>query len=52
MRSAGVASVVVAEALHELVVDEVDEVGSFAGVDVGRGEAERLGLGARRLRRR
>ncbi len=47
-----VGEVLVADALDELVVDEVDEVGSFAGVDVGRGEAERFGLGARRLRRR
>ena len=36
----------VAEALDDLVVDEIDEVGSFAGVDVGRSEVEGLGLGA------
>ena len=41
-----VREVLVADALDELIVDEVDEVGSFAGVDVGRGEAEGLGLGA------
>ena len=42
----GVRGVGVAEALHDLVVDQVDEVGRFAGVDVGRSEVERLGLGA------
>ncbi len=36
----------VADALDELIVDEIDEVGGFAGVDVGWGEAEGLGLGA------
>ena len=36
----------VADALDELVVDEIDEVGGFAGVDVGWSEAKRLGLGA------
>ena len=39
-------SVLVADALDDLIVDEVDEVGRFAGVDVGSGEAEGLGLGA------
>ena len=41
-----VGEVLVADALDELVVDEVDEVGGFAGVDVGRSETEGLGLGA------
>ena len=41
-----VREVLVADALDELVVDEIDEVGGFAGVDVGRREAKRLGLGA------
>ena len=41
-----VREVLIADALDELIVDEVDEVGSFAGVDVGRCEAERLGFGA------
>jgi len=36
----------VADALDKLVVNEIDEVGCFAGVDVGRGEAKGLGLGA------
>ncbi len=36
----------VADALDELIVDEVDEVGGFAGVDVGRGEAKGLGFSA------
>ncbi len=40
--------VLIADALHELVVDEVDEVGSLAGVDVGRRETERFGFGASR----
>ncbi len=39
--------VLIADALDELVVDEVDEVGGFAGVDVGRCEAKGFGLGAR-----
>ena len=38
--------ILVADALDELVVNEVDEVGCFAGVDVGRSEAKWLGLGA------
>ncbi len=41
-----VGEVLVADALDELVVDEVDEVGRFAGVDVGGGETEGLGFGA------
>ncbi len=43
---AGVGGVGVADALDDLVVDEIDEVGSFAGFDVGLGEVEWLGLGA------
>ena len=41
-----VGEVLIADALDELIVDEIDEVGSFAGVDVGRSEAKRFGLGA------
>ena len=32
--------------LQQLVVDQVDEVGRFAGIDAGRGKMQRLGLGA------
>jgi len=42
--------VLIADALDELVVDEVDEVGGFAGVDVGRRKAERFSLGFLGLR--
>ena len=31
---------------HQLVVHQIDEVGSLAGIDVRRRQAERLGLGA------
>ena len=48
---AGARDVRVAEALHDLVVHEVDEVGRFAAIHVRRREAQRLGLGALRLRR-
>ena len=41
-----VAELLVADALDDLIVDEVDEVGGFAGVDVGRSEADGLGFGA------
>ena len=41
-----VGEALVADALDELIVDEIDEVGGFAGVDVGRSEAEGLGFGA------
>ena len=41
-----VGEVLVADAFDELVVDEIDEVGSFAGVDVGWSEAEGFGFGA------
>ena len=41
-----VGEALVADALDELIVDEIDEVGGFAGVDVGRSEAKGLGLGA------
>ena len=41
-----VGGVLVADALDDLVVDEIDEVGGFAGFDVGGGEVEGLGLGA------
>ena len=44
--------VLIADALDKLVVDEVDEVRSFAGIDVRRREAERFSLGAAQLRRR
>ena len=44
-----VGDVLVADVLDELVVDEVDEVGGFAGVDVWRGEAEGFGLCGLRL---
>ena len=37
---------VVAETLDELLMDEVDEVWGFAGVDVRGGEVERAGFGA------
>jgi len=37
--------VLIADALHKLVVDEIDEVGGLAGVDVGRCQVEGLGLG-------
>ena len=33
----------VAEALDDLVMHEVDEVGGFAGIDVGRSEADGFG---------
>ncbi len=45
----GLVGKVVAEALDELIVDEVNEVGRFAGVDVGLGEAEGFGFGAGRF---
>ena len=51
MRRLWLADVLVADALDELVVDEVDEVGRLAGVDVGRREVEGLGLGAVGLER-
>ena len=38
--------VALADFLQELFVDEVDEVGCFAGVDAGGGEVERLLFGA------
>ncbi len=41
-----VGEVLIADALGELIVDKIDEVGSFAGVDVGGCEAERLGFGS------
>ena len=41
--------VALADLLQKLLVDQVDEVGSFAGVDAGGGEMQRLGLGALRL---
>jgi hypothetical protein len=41
-----VGEVLVADAFDELIVDEVDEVRSFARVDVGRGKAERFSFGA------
>ena len=41
-----VGEVLVADALDELVVYQVDEVGGFAGVDVGRREMERLSFSA------
>jgi hypothetical protein len=37
---------VVARALDDLLVDEIDEVGGFRGVDVRRCEADGLGFGA------
>ncbi len=42
----GLVGALVADALLEGVVDEVDEVGSLGGVDVGGREVEGLGLGA------
>jgi hypothetical protein len=38
--------VALAELLHQLIVHQVDEVGRFAGVHAGRGQMQRLGLGA------
>ena len=44
-----VGDVLVADASYKLVVNEVDEVGRLAGVDVGWSEAEGFGFGALRF---
>ena len=36
--------VLIADALDELIVDQVDEIGSFAGIDVRRRETKRFSL--------